>query len=85
MEDYWVFTPTISNSEEPTTYLKGFELRRSGKDTAAQELATMPDLPTVTTPSQSSLIMITLPGRKYGEIGLTTSGLYLESQQTIYS
>ena len=66
-------------------YQKGFELKHSGKDTTAQELATTPDLPTVTTPSQSSLITITLPGWKYEEIGLTTSGLYSESQQTIYS
>ena len=66
-------------------YLKGFELKHSGKGTTAQELATTPGLPTVTTPSQSNLITITLPGRRYEEIGLTTRELYLESQQTIYS
>ena len=66
-------------------YLKGFELKRSGKDTTAPELATTPGLPTVMTPSQSSLITITLPGWKYEEIELTTSGLHSESQQTIYS
>ena len=33
-------------------YLQGFELRHSGKDITMQELATMPDQLTTTTPSQ---------------------------------
>ena len=77
-EDYWVFTPYNLEFRGANDVPERFRAQ-------AQELATTPGLLTVTTPSQSSLITITLPGWKYEEIGLTTSGLYSESQQTIYS
>ena len=45
-DDYWVFAPYNFDFRGANTYLQGFKLKHSGKDTTTQELAIMPGLDT---------------------------------------